>query len=559
MKVAKRLASVILAIIMIASLFSGCGDNSDNINFIYPFNADIRSLDPQVASTADEYLVIENTFEGLIRMDDDGTIKKGVADSWEISADKKTYTFHLFQGLKWDINIDKNDKGEFKDSRLAMMNKEFNPDITAHDFVFALQRAVLPITECPLYTSISAIKNADAIHSGKASAKTLGVVAKDDYTLVITLSRADESFMEALTTAVAMPCNEEFFNATNGRYGLSTKYTLFNGQFYLDQILESSYLLKNNQFYKGENPSVAKELTFKIPSEDETDSDKLDKIKSGYYDGAFIRGDESEQLKKQEGITYQPYEDTTWAFILNTNDEIMQSKTMRKAFCLGFSHIKELDKEYLSPATNLIPPSCRIGSKSATDLIGNTAIVENQEDSVENWKTALSILDTTNYDITIITPDYMEDYVKKMLQGIQANIGTAIRTDDEQTVSLSLKVEAMSEGDLKSSVKQGDYTIAFYPFETTSTSASSFLNGIADNNVTGFSTNDMKSAISDANKSGNANDRVKAIKKAEQSAILSYSICPMLYETSYYVAAQGVKGIQFHAGTGRVSFVNATR
>lgn len=559
MKLAKRIICITLAVAMIICLFSGCGSSNDNINFIYPFNADIRSLDPQVASTSDEYLVIENTFEGLIRIDDDGTIKKGVADSWEISADKLTYTFHLFQGLKWDINTDKNNDGEYKDSRLEMMNKKFNPDITAHDFVFALQRAVLPITECPMYTSISAIKNAEKIHNGKEKASALGVTAKDDYTLVITLSKPDESFMEALSTAVAMPCNEEFFNATKGRYGLSTKYTLFNGQFYLDQILESSYLLKLNQFYKGESPATAKELTFKIPSEDETDADKLDKIKSGYYDGAFIRGDESEQLKKQEGITYQPYIDTTWAFLLNTNDEIMQSQTMRKAFCLGFTHLKELDKEYLSPATNLIPPSCRLGNDNANELIGQTAIAENQEASIENWTKALSILDMDSYDITVITPDYMEGYVKRMLQGIQANIGTSLRTDDDKRISLSIKVETMSENDLKSKVRQGDYTIAFYPFETTTTSATAFLGNIAEKNVTGFSTVNMEAAIKDAGKKSNSKDKAKDVKKAEQAAILSYSICPMIYETSYYVAAQGVKGIQFHAGTGRVSFVNATR
>lgn len=559
MKRLKSIICVLLSIVIVATLFAGCGDDKDNINFIYPFSANVKSYDPQVAGTSDEFLIIENTFEGLIRINDDGTVVKGCADSWDISADGLTYTFKLKQGLKWDINVDKNDKGEFKDNRLNMLGKEFNPDITAHDFVFALQRAVMKETDCPLFPSISAIKNATKIHSGKQSASTLGVTAKDDYTLVITLERRDDSFMQTLSTAVAMPCNEEFFNATKGRYGLSTKYTLFNGQFYLDQILESSYLLKRNQYYTGEFPAIARELTFKIPGEGETDSDKLKKLESGYYDAAFIRGDESESLKKKDDIVYQPYNDTTWAFVLNTNNELMQSKAMRKAFCLGFTHLDKTDKEHLSPATTLTPSSCLFGANNATKAIGTTALAQNIDESVDSWKKAITVLDMPSIEITIITADYMENYTKKMLQGVQGGLGTSLKTNDGETIALSIKVEAMPLDELKSRVKQGDYSIALYPFSTNSSSATSFLSNVANDNVTGFDTTNMLSAIEDASKSDNLNEIAKNAKMAERSAIMSYSICPMLYETSYYVAAQGVKNIQFHAGTGRVSFVNATR
>ncbi|MBR3148619.1 MAG: hypothetical protein IKF64_00460, partial [Eubacterium sp.] len=238
-----RLICVILAVILVAVSFSSCSGKEKLIDFIYPFSADVNSFDPQVAATSDEYLIIENTFEGLIRMDDEGNVQKGVAESWEISDDGLNYTFHLKKGLKWNINAEKYDegekKGEYKDERLRMLGYEFNPDITAHDFVFALQRAVSPETQCPMFSSVSSIENASAIYSGKMSRDKLGVSAPDDYTLTIKLAYPDSSFMETLTSAVAMPCNEEFFNATKGRYGLLTKFSLFNGQFYLSQILES--------------------------------------------------------------------------------------------------------------------------------------------------------------------------------------------------------------------------------------------------------------------------------------------------------------------------------
>ena len=317
----KKAICVMLTVVLMATVLSACSGGKDFIDFIYPFSADVNSYDPQVASTSDEFLIIENTFEGLIRMDDEGKVRKGVADSWNISKDGLTYTFKIKRGMKWNIDTDKytegDDKGKFKDERLEMLGKRFNPDITAHDFVFALQRAASPETQCPLFSSISAIKNANKVYSGKLDKSKLGVTAVDNYTLKIELEYPDSAFMETLTSAVAMPCNEEFFNATKGRYGLMTKYTLFNGQFYLSQILESSYLLKNNELYRGDFPAKASELTLKIT--DPEDDDTVKNLLSGYYDVAFVKGSESERILKNKDLTTKPYNDTTWAMRFNTN------------------------------------------------------------------------------------------------------------------------------------------------------------------------------------------------------------------------------------------------
>ena len=51
----------------------------------------------------------------------------------------------------------------------------------------------------------------------------------------------------------------------------------------------------------------------------------------------------------------------------------------------------------------------------------------------------------------------------------------------------------------------------------------------------------------------------QSTKKCEKAILNDYSIKPVLYESSYYAEAQGVKNVQFHPGSGRVSFVNATR
>ncbi len=562
----KKAISVLICVSLIVTLFSACKSGTKKLDFIYPFSADIKSYDPQVASTADEYLIIENTFEGLIRINDDGTIKNGCAESYEISKDGLNYTFKIKQGLKWDIKTDKykegEKKGEYKDRRLRLLGYEFNPDITAKDFVFALQRAVSPDTNSPMFSSVASIKNAVEIHSGKLAPSALGVKAADDYTLVINLSSPDSSFLQTLTTAIAMPCNREFFNACKGRYGIGEEYTLFNGQFYVNQILKESYLLKKNDEYKGEFPAKADELTLKIL----TDEDKKDlkknvtsRLDSGYYDAAFITGGESEKLKDSKGINYVPYEDTSWVLMLNTNNEVFQSKKMRKAFCLGLSRPETAEKEYLSDSLSIIPEACTLDSISVKKSLGNTAPAPDSAESIRLWKEGLKIIDMTEISITVLTTPEMENVLKAYLQGIQSGISGINKTENGDVINYSIKVETHDIETLTSLLKSREYDAAFFPYKSVSTSAVSFLKTFSEYNRTGFDSAKFDAALENAVKAKNSAEALKYIKKAENELINTYSVFPLVAEKSYYASAKGVSGVQFHAGSGRVSFVNATR
>ena len=73
---------------------------------------------------------------------------------------------------------------------------------------------VRKIPTLPFSHQFSNIVNASKIHSGKLSSNKLGVKALDDYTLEINLKSADDGFLNVLATAVAMPCNKEFFYNT---------------------------------------------------------------------------------------------------------------------------------------------------------------------------------------------------------------------------------------------------------------------------------------------------------------------------------------------------------
>ncbi|HQU67958.1 MAG TPA: ABC transporter substrate-binding protein [Albidovulum sp.] len=58
------------------------------------------NLDPTTgAAAATDEVVYANVFEGLTRIGPDGAVRPALAESWDVSEDGKTYTFHLHTGV----------------------------------------------------------------------------------------------------------------------------------------------------------------------------------------------------------------------------------------------------------------------------------------------------------------------------------------------------------------------------------------------------------------------------------------------------------------------------
>jgi len=92
-------------------------------DFRFTNSAEPKTLDPQLATGEPEHRILRSLFEGLARLDARSLEPiPGVAESWEISADGKTYTFHLRPNARWS------------DGR----------PITAQDFCFAWRRLQEP-------------------------------------------------------------------------------------------------------------------------------------------------------------------------------------------------------------------------------------------------------------------------------------------------------------------------------------------------------------------------------------------------------------------------------
>ncbi len=123
------------------------------------------SLDPQRARSIESQTVLRDVCEGLTILDKNASPAPGVARSWSMSADGRTYTFTLRDNARWS-NGDR---------------------VVGADFVAGLRRLVDPATASQYAQIIDTVVNAGDIIAGRKPPESLGVSAPDDATVVVQL------------------------------------------------------------------------------------------------------------------------------------------------------------------------------------------------------------------------------------------------------------------------------------------------------------------------------------------------------------------------------------
>jgi oligopeptide transport system substrate-binding protein len=145
---------------------------------------DVPTLDPSLATDVSSVQVIELTSVGLTRQNEEtAAIEPGMAESWDISEDGKTYTFHLRKGIYW-VKYDAA-KGEV----VQVLDCQGKPrEVKAQDFWYGIIRTLKPQTASDYaYVLAFAIEGAEDFNKGVITdTAAVGVKVIDDYTLQIT-------------------------------------------------------------------------------------------------------------------------------------------------------------------------------------------------------------------------------------------------------------------------------------------------------------------------------------------------------------------------------------
>ena len=171
-------------------------------SFSMPYPSDPVTWDGLATSRAADNDAIINTYDGLMEYDVEGTLQPALAESYEVSDDGLTYTFHLRKGVKWTDS-----QGREVDT------------VKADDFVAGMQH-MCDAQGGLEYLVQGVIKNVSQYISGEITDfDEVGVKAVDDYTLEYTLEEPCSYFMTMLGYTIFAPMSRSYYQSQGGKFG----------------------------------------------------------------------------------------------------------------------------------------------------------------------------------------------------------------------------------------------------------------------------------------------------------------------------------------------------
>ena len=178
-------------------MLAACGRAPDRADLVVINGGEPDSIDPAKISGQPEGRIAYALYEGLTAFDETGTPQPGVAESWELSEDKKTYTFHLRSNAKWS-----------------------NGDaVTSEDFAWSWLR-VLSEPEAEYKYQLFSIRGAEAYADAIGKARvaqtggtetpmpdpaSVGIRTPDKSTLIVELSNPTPYFLDLCAFCTLLP------------------------------------------------------------------------------------------------------------------------------------------------------------------------------------------------------------------------------------------------------------------------------------------------------------------------------------------------------------------
>ncbi|XDA99102.1 peptide ABC transporter substrate-binding protein [Sulfitobacter sp. LCG007] len=289
---------------------------ADDQTFTYRILDEHSSVDPQVVEDVPGSEIVRDLFEGLMNQDEQGNLVPGVAESYDVSDDKLTYTFHLRENAKWS---------------------DGNP-VTAQDFVFAWQRAANPELASPYqwYIELMSVRNAAEVIAGDVPPEELGVRAVDDRTFEVTLSAPLPYFPQMTTHATTFPAPRKVVEQF-GNDWTRPENIVSNGAYVLTEHVpqERSVRERNEMYWDNENTILDKVVALVINDENVA----LTRYLAGELDRTEVPAGQFPRLKTEypdEAISFPRL--CTYYYTFNLSEsgpEAFKDPAVRKALALA--------------------------------------------------------------------------------------------------------------------------------------------------------------------------------------------------------------------------------
>lgn len=497
-----------------ALVLAGCGKPSERADLTFINGAEPESLDPAIITGQPEGRIARAIFQGLTLIDKSGKPQPGVAESWDISEDGKTYTFHLRPDAKWSDG----------------------KPVTAHDFVRSWERTLTPATGSSYNYQLYYIRNAQPFAEGKLDDfSKVGVRALDDRTLEVELENPTPFFVDLCAFPTLFPVRVDLIERVGDDW-IKPKHIITNGPFLLEawRINDRIKLRKNPHYWNRDSVALETIDIFPIAKANVA----FNFYASGGADLVMDKGLAPpallDELKKRDDFHAAPF---LGSYFLRFKcvDGPFADPRVRKAFSLAVDKQRIVDKVTRAgetPAGSLVPPG----------LEG----YDPPEGPAFDPEKAKALLAEAGY------PDGKGFPLTRYLYSegeLNEAIAVELQSMWQQTLGVKVSLARQEWKVYLNSIDSLDYDIArsswVGDYPDPNTFLDMFVTG-GGNNRTGWSDPEYDRLISDATREADPSKRAKILQRAEEILVPEQAvICPIYF----YVGIQlydphRVKGVE---------------
>ena len=535
----RKLTAILLSVMMLlACVVTASADDAGYLGVMLGTN--VMSLDTNLATDGDSFEVIADCIDGLMQMDKDGAAVPAIAESFDLSDDGLTYTFHL-RDAKWNNGT----------------------PVTANDFVFAWRRIAKEAGEYAyMLDEIGNIKGAAEIIAGtEADLTTLGVNAADDKTLVVELNVPVSFFPSLMYFPTFYPINEEFYNGlADGTYGTSPETFLSNGAFVLESYTPGTANLsvkKNADYWDADRVKLAG-INYQVVG---SSDNALTAFRNKTLDVVMVSGNQVDAAKKDASLAqnlkvtgagymwYLSFSQTE----KNAQGGMLANANLRLAISNAIDRDNLVDNYVMdgSLATyTAVPPQFAASSTTGEDFSANQDaftdyVGYNPDKAAEYLEAAKAELGKDSFSFTMIYGNNEGDEVQKVAQAIKEDIEDALP-------GVEINLQSMTKAERLDKMQNDNYDIALTRWGPDYADPMTYLGMWVTNNSNnyGFWSNaEFDQLIADCTTGAYITDydaRWDAMFKAETIVMQEAVIAPLYTKANANLITAGVEGIDFH-------------
>ncbi len=461
------------------------------------FEVTVVSLDPRIGGDDHSSEVLKLLFEGLTRLNPLGQIENGAAESIEISANSKQYTFKL---------------------RPSFWND--GSPVTAFDFEYAWKKILSPDFKTAFAYLFYPIKNAREAKEGKVGPEAIGIHAIDDRTLKVELNFATPYFLQCTALTLFSPIRRLIDQQyPQWPYQCEKQYPC-NGPFQLrvNHPNQGYQLIKNPHYWEASQITLEQISMTRMNSLEAfqlLQKKELDWVGHpfGWWNPTYNSGSEGRIVSSPNALV-------SWC-VFNSSCAPFNHPKLRQAFAYAINRDEFVSNPFfpLTPAYSVLLPHYR---KQSYPFFPEM----NVEYAKKLFHEALEELGISLKDFPPLPLIFLEE-------GIREHIAFCLKRQFEQTLGVVCHLKPLPWNMLFNKLTMGSYHIGLFHWSPWINDPIYTLGGFRfeeDSNFAKWEHHEFDRLIELSEQEGNPFQRSTYLLKAEEILSKEMPIIPLYYQ-----------------------------